>query len=556
MLSSSSYNTLGDPAGHRAGINKSRKRIAVIALSSVVLIAVILTAILATNHSSGTGPANPTTANSDPAASSSLQSSIKALCSSTLYPESCYTSLAPSANSSGGLDPASLFLIAIKAAKMAISSTAAHFNDPTLQPGNKSYTAASISDCRKLLSLALSHVDDCISGPNFTSESVIDDLKTWLSAAITDQHTCMDGLDTDGLGELAKVKIEEAMKNSTELTSNGLSILTQIADFVGSVKLNWMSHGERRLLSSSRGLKNEANVVVAQDGSGKYKTISAALTKVPTESNKKFVIYVKKGVYYENVVVETNMWNVVFVGDGMESTVVSARLNFVDGTPTFSSATFAVFGKGFVAVDMAFRNTAGPAKQQAVALLASADLAAFYRCKFDANQDTLYVHSLRQFYRECNIFGTVDFIFGNAAVVFQSCNILPRLPIPGQQDTITAQGKVDPNQNTGISIHNCTIYLGRPWKPYSTTVYMRTMMAGIINPAGWLPWNGLGTAVPDTIFYSEYQNYGPGSILKNRVKWKGLRVMNSKQARKFTVRGFIGGNSWLSKTGIPYSLDL
>ncbi|KAK8921989.1 putative pectinesterase/pectinesterase inhibitor 46 [Platanthera zijinensis] len=566
MLSSSSYNTLGDPAGHRAGINKSRKRIAVIALSSVVLIAVILTAILATNHSSGPGPANPTTADSNPAASSSLRSSIKALCSSTLYPDSCYTSLASSAaNSSGGLDPASLFLIAVNAAKMAISSTAAHFNDPTLQPGNKSYTAASISDCRKLLSLALSHIDGCISDPNFASESVIDDLKTWLSAAITDQHTCMDGLDTDGLGELVKVKIEEAMRNSTELTSNGLSILTQIADFVGSV--NWMSAGERRLLSSSWGLKNAANVVVAQDGSGKYKTISAALAKVPTESSKKFVIYVKKGVYYENVVVEANMWNVVFVGDGMESTVVSAGLNFVDGTPTFSSATFAVFGKGFVAVDMAFRNTAGPAKQQAVALLASADLAAFYRCKFDANQDTLYVHSLRQFYRECNIFGTVDFIFGNAAVVFQTCNILPRLPIPGQQDTITAQGKVDPNQNTGISIHNCTIwpavnlgsvavYLGRPWKPYSTTVYMRTTMAGIINPAGWLPWNGLGTAVPDTIFYSEYQNYGPGSILKNRVKWKGLRVMDSKQAGKFTVRGFIGGNSWLSKTGIPYSLDL
>ncbi|PHT97767.1 putative pectinesterase/pectinesterase inhibitor 46 [Capsicum chinense] len=111
-----------------------------------------------------------------------------------------------------------------------------------------------------------------------------------------------------------------------------------------------------------------------------------------------------------------------------------------------------------IARDMEFCNTAGAAKHQAVALMSTADLSVFYRCKFDAYQDTLYQHSNRQFYRLCNIYGTVDFIFGNSAVVFQNCNILPKNPMPSQQNTITAQGKIDPNQNTGIAIQNCTVW--------------------------------------------------------------------------------------------------
>ncbi|KAL7205311.1 hypothetical protein ACSBR2_018288 [Camellia fascicularis] len=102
-------------------------------------------------------------------------------------------------------------------------------------------------------------------------------------------------------------------------------------------------------------------------------------------------------------------------------------------------------------------NIAGAIKQQAVALRNDADLSTFYKCSFEGYQDTLYTHSLRQFYRECNIYGTVDFIFGNVAVVFQNCNVYPRLPILGQFNTITAQGRTDINQNTGTLIQNCTI---------------------------------------------------------------------------------------------------
>jgi hypothetical protein len=97
----------------------------------------------------------------------------------------------------------------------------------------------------------------------------------------------------------------------------------------------------------TKDLRSKADIVVAKDGSGKYKTISEALKHVPNKSNKRTLIYVKKGIYYENVRVEKTKWNVMIVGDGMTASVVSGRLNVVDGTPTFSSATF---GKGFYLV--------------------------------------------------------------------------------------------------------------------------------------------------------------------------------------------------------------
>lgn len=131
----------------------------------------------------------------------------------------------------------------------------------------------------------------------------------------------------------------------------------------------------------------------------------------------------------------------------------------------------------------------------------------------------------------------------------------------GQQNTITAQGKSDPNMNTGISIQNCTIspfgnlssvqtYLGRPWKNYSTTVYMQSSMASFINPSGWLPW--VGNSASYTIFYAEFQNYGPSASTKDRVKWKGLRTITDKEAARFTVKAFLQGDHWIPGTGTPY----
>ncbi|RWR74961.1 putative pectinesterase/pectinesterase inhibitor 24 [Cinnamomum micranthum f. kanehirae] len=545
---------------------RTRKRIAIIGLSTIVLVGVVLAAVLGTSHSSN---GDSKSANSPTA----ISSSIKAVCKVTQYPDSCFSSLSSLANSTQ-LDPLQLFKLSLKAAMKEISSAFNHLTGIKLKNTMDMMSEPALSDCKELLGLAVDHVNGSLLSSDLSSLDLVDDLKTWLSATGTYLQTCIDGFAN--ATKEAQLQVSNSLKNSTEFTSNSLAILTGIFNVVDSFKLRrlmvytssefpvWVSSKDRKLLANPDPKKN-ADIVVAQDGSGKYKRIGDALVSVPDMSEKRTVIYVKKGVYKENVWVDKSKWNVMMVGDGMNATIVTGSKNVVDGTPTFSTATFAVFGKGFIARDMQFQNTAGAVKQQAVALMSNADQSVFYRCRFDGFQDTLYTHTNRQFYRECDVLGTVDFIFGNAAVVLQNCTIRPKVPMLGQQNTITAQGKIDPNQNTGISIHNCQIYgagnlssvrtyLGRPWKDYSTTVYMQSMLGSLIDPAGWLPW--VGDSVPNTIFYSEFQNHGPGSSMKNRVKWKGLRSIHSKQAIKFTVKSFIEGDRWISEAGVPYKSGL
>lgn len=223
-----------------------------------------------------------------------------------------------------------------------------------------------------------------------------------------------------------------------------------------------------------------------------------------------------------------------------------------------------------MARDITFQNSAGPEKHQAVALRVGSDLSAFYRCGVIAFQDSLYVHSNRQFFVNCYIAGSVDFIFGNAAVVLQDCDIHARRPGPKQKNMVTAQGRTDPNQNTGIVIQKCRIgatsdlkpvqkefptFLGRPWKEYSRTVVMQSSITDVIDPAGWHIWDG--NFALDTLTYREYKNTGAGADTSRRVKWKGFKVITSSaEAASYTPGAFIAGGSWLSGTGFPFSLGL
>lgn len=537
---------------------KSRKRILIIALSSIVLVVVVVAAVVATR-----GGNNASSGQQD----SGSMSTLKAVCAATLYPDTCVSSLSPLVNSNQALSPQDLFKVFLQVANVELVKATKYFSRLN---GTSSLASAALDDCREFLGLALAHLNNTYSqaGSLFSSQN---DFRTWLSSVGTYQQTCIDGLNSvdTNLGTSAS----QNLKNSTELTSNALAIISYFSNLLGGgqVKLrrlmesgDWVSDEDRSLLERKL-TQITPNIIVAQDGTGNYKTIGQAILAVPQESNKRTVIYVKKGVYHENVKISANVWNLMIYGDGRYETLVSGRLNFVDGTTTYQSATFAVLGKNFIARDIGFVNTAGAIKQQAVALLAGGDLTIFYHCAMDAFQDTLYTYTNRQLYRECDIFGTVDFIFGNSAAVFQNCNIFPRLPLLGQQDTITAQGKFDPNQNTGIAIQNCTIlpldnlgatqvYLGRPWKLYSTTVYLENYLGSLINPEGWLPWQG--TSGPSTIFYAEYRNRGPGSSIARRVNWAGVRsALAPTVASKFTVDSFIQGNLWIS-AGIPYTPGL
>ncbi|EPS61620.1 hypothetical protein M569_13175 [Genlisea aurea] len=235
---------------------------------------------------------------------------------------------------------------------------------------------------------------------------------------------------------------------------------------------------------------------------------------------------------------------------------------------SFSLTTGTIYGDGFIARDIGFENTAGPENHQAVALTVASDRSVFYRCTISGYQDTLFALSLRQFYRECDIKGTIDFIFGNAAAIFQSSTVILRRPRRGGAfNAILANGRTDPGQNTGFSLQNCRIvvgsdfapvkgsydsYLGRPWKAYSRAVVLKSDIDGEISSRGWAPWEGAGGSTYGTLYFAEYGNTGAGAETSGRVRWPGFHVIGTAEATKFTVAQFIGGNSWLPPTGVAF----
>ncbi|KAL5579675.1 hypothetical protein UlMin_012117 [Ulmus minor] len=502
--------------------------------------------------------------------------SLKAICGVTPYPDSCFSSISK-LETNQTTDPEVLFKLSLRVAVEELSRLSgypkklqAKATDPRLRKA--------LAVCDSVLEDAIDHLNDSISsmevgqGKSLLSVSKIDDLKTWLSASLTDQETCLDALEELNSTLLPSTRTQ--MSNSTEFVSNALAIASKIMSLLVNFNIpihrrlmgykqgfpEWVSRGDRRLLQENN---LTVHVTVAKDGTGDFTTIGEAVDRVPKKKDARFVIHVKQGVYVENVLLDKGKWNVMIYGDGKDKTIVSGSLNFVDGTPTFATATFAVQGKGFMARDIGFINTAGPQKHQAVAFRSGSDLSVYYRCSFDGYQDTLYAHSNRQFYRDCDITGTIDFIFGNAAVVFQGCTIQPRQPLPNQFNTITAQGKKEVDQNTGISIQKCTFsakdanltaltYLGRPWKEFSTTVIMQSEIGSFLNPLGWKEWVN-NVDPPSTIFYAEYSNSGPGSSVDQRVKWAGYKpTLTLDEASKFSVEYFIQGPDWLPDAGVEF----
>ncbi|MCO5553191.1 hypothetical protein L7F22_006712 [Adiantum nelumboides] len=334
---------------------------------------------------------------------------------------------------------------------------------------------------------------------------------------------------------------------------------------------HWVSASERKLLQASPSVL-VPNVIVAKDGSGSYTTVTAAVNAIPLGFPGRYVIYIKKGVYKEVLNVTKDQKNVTFVGDGIHKTIITGNRNVASGDyNTFRTSTVGIAGNGFFGRDLTFRNTAGPSGHQAVALRAGADYVVFYRCSFEGYQDTLYALSSRQFYRECQIHGTVDFIFGNAIAVFQNCVLVARLPMKGQQNTYTAQGRQLEADVSGYSFHNCTLkadanltqanytvqtYLGRPWKEYSRTVFIQSKLQALVHPKGWLPWND-SNPYTDTVYYGEYGNRGGGARTSGRVLWKGVHPnMSKRNASQFTVANFIGLQSWLDALPVPYKPNL
>ncbi|CAK9203634.1 unnamed protein product, partial [Sphagnum troendelagicum] len=535
-----------------------------------------------------------------------MEAAISLACNATRFPVACNVSLSavdPRTFKSSAKD---LTTIAVTAATQAVSQTLSsslslmNMSENSEISGINATLASKLVDCFPLLNLSLGLLDESFYQLDSSSMDlsslhlVFQDIKTWISGALTFYTTCTDAFNlfdnsTDDDDAAAfNVQIQQQGEVTFQLLSNALSFVNALALFGNDLRSwkpsffqthvqkltitfpTWLSLGDRRLLLAADSWS--ANVTVAQDGSGDYNTIQQAVdaaaaassssgnsnssSSKPAAAALRYVIHIKEGIYHEIVRVSTPF--LIMLGDGINKTIITGNRSATDPSmTTYQSATFGVTGKGFIAKGITFQNTAGAIAHQAVALRVSGDQSAFWQCSFDGFQDTLYTHALRQFYFGCTIYGTVDFVFGNAAAVLQNCTLLARPNLQGQENVYTAQGRTDPGQNTGFVLVDSIIggtpdllpqsqlfptFLGRPWKLYSLTVYINSTISGIVNPSGWLPWSG--NFALDTLYFAEYESQGPGANPQARVNWS-TQITDPSELAKFSVNNFLNAQEWL-----------
>jgi pectinesterase len=269
--------------------------------------------------------------------------------------------------------------------------------------------------------------------------------------------------------------------------------------------------------------------------------------------NGRVYIEIAPGIYNERVIVTQNHPNITLIGKGKSPSdvVITNSLNAKQAGGTFFTSTVVVNGSGFEADNVTFENSAGNTGQ-AVAIAVRSDRAIFKHCRFLGHQDTLFADYGRQYYLDSYIEGGVDFIFGNAAAVFDHSELHANGP-----GYLTAQSRTSADQPTGYVIVNSkvtssidhsaeslakgTTALGRPWRPYSRVVYINTELPADLHPAGWNNWGK--TTNEQTAYYAESNSIGPGANPSARVPWS--HQLTSDQANQYLPQNFLRGtDNW------------
>ena len=287
------------------------------------------------------------------------------------------------------------------------------------------------------------------------------------------------------------------------------------------------------------------DLVVAKDGSGDFFTVQEAINAVPDyRKNARTTILIKEGSYKEKVIIPASKNAVSLIGQG------EVRITFDDyaskpnifgeNKGTSGSSSCYIYAPDFYAENIIFENTSGPVGQ-AVACFVSADRAYFKKCRFLGFQDTLYTYGkrCRQYYGECYIEGTVDFIFGWSTAVFNRCHIHSI-----GNGYITAPS-TDKGQKYGYVFYDCEItansdvdkvYLSRPWRPYAQAVFIRCNLGKHILPEGWDNWRNKENE--KTVFYAEYESKGEGANAKKRVAYS----KQLKNLKGYNIEDVLSGN--------------
>ncbi|XP_022851456.1 pectinesterase-like [Olea europaea var. sylvestris] len=560
-------------------------KVAISAVSLVLVVGVVIGMVAVVHRSDS--PDN------DKHNMSASMKAVTTICAPTTYKDACVRSLESVANNETAT-PKDYIMAAILATLDEVKKSFNVTGKTVVNKDDDPYDHMAVEDCKDLLDYAIDTLQASYSSVGESDMHTIQDraneLRSWMTAVYSLQSSCLDQIQKPEY----KSAIENGMINATQLTHNAINIIAELSEVLKTfnVPINlqanrrrlldvgeigedgyptWFGAADRKLMEAHQKGGVAPNAVVAKDGSGQFKTVAAALAAYPKNFNGRYTIYVKAGVYEEFITMDKKQTNVFIYGDGPGKSIITGNRNYgIMKIGTMKTATFSAVGNGFIARGLTFRNDAGPDGHQAVALRVQSDMAAIFDCSIEGYQDTLYYHAFRQFYRNCVISGTVDFIFGMGDAVIQNSLIIVRKPNANQQNTITADGREVARGTNGLVLQNCRIipekelfplrfqiptYLARPWKAEALTVTMQSELGDLIRPEGYMKWDGAN--FHQTCEFYEFANRGPGSDTSKRSKeFTKFKVLNAGEAAKYTPGQFLSGSQWLKNTGVPFQLGL
>jgi pectinesterase len=292
-----------------------------------------------------------------------------------------------------------------------------------------------------------------------------------------------------------------------------------------------------------------SQITVAADGSGMFKTVQDAVDAIPAYPHQTYEIHFLPGTYKQQVTVPRIKPHIRFWGDDPATTLLTfdlgAPMRGPDGKPlgTFGTPSVRILGDDFAAKNITFQNTFGP-HGQALAIEIAGDRVAFDNCRFLGWQDTMFADSNgRNYFHDCYIEGHVDFIFGKSTAVFDSCEIRSK-----RKGYLTAASTEQQARFGYVFLHckltadagveDATVYLGRPWRPFSATAFIDCQMGPHIRPEGWFNWKN--PTNEKTARYAEYNNAGPGAGTSKRVAW--AKQLTQDEAAQYMVLNILAGS--------------
>lgn len=307
---------------------------------------------------------------------------------------------------------------------------------------------------------------------------------------------------------------------------------------------------KKYVFSNSNQSQTSHQIVVAKDGSGDYTSIQDAINNTKAFPYDRLTIFIKNGVYKEKIKVHEWNTNLSILGESKEGTIITYDDYFnkigLGRNSTFYTYTLLVEANNVVLKNLTIENSSGEVGQ-AVALSVFSDEVVVANCRLLGNQDTLYASGKgKQYYKDCYIEGTTDFIFGSATAYFENC------VIHSKKDSYVTAASTPQESEFGYVFKDCQltadqgvteVYLGRPWRIYAQTVFINCELGAHILPEGWHNWSK--PEAEKTAFYAEYNNTGKGFVPNKRVPWS--HQLNEKEAQRYTLKKVLGVSTENSK---------